>query len=114
MHGQGSGAALIWSPFASVEDARTAASVLIAENLVACANIVPEILSVFRHEGEVQSAAEVGVLFKTQAGLLDGATQRLAELHPYDVPAIIGWLADSAPDATREWLAGLATVREGR
>lgn len=101
------GAALIWSPFGSTEEARQVAGILLQEKLVACANILPELLSIFRYEGEVQSASEVGVLFKTEASLLEAATARLAELHPYETPAICGWLADSAPQETREWLATL-------
>lgn len=107
MEASSSEAALIWTPFGSVEEAREVAGTLLRENLVACANIMPEMLSVFRYEGQVQSASEVGVLFKTHGQLLDAATQRLAQLHPYDTPAICGWSADSAPQATREWLGGL-------
>ncbi len=100
-------AALIWSPFDSVEAANRAAEVLLEDRLIGCANIIPQILSVFRYEGQVQSSSEVGVLFKTQAHLLDKATARLAALHPYDTPAICGWMADNAPPAMRDWLAGL-------
>ncbi|MFB0611916.1 divalent-cation tolerance protein CutA [Aurantiacibacter poecillastricola] len=100
-------AALIWTPFATRDEAMAAASVLIEEKLVACANIVPEIVSIFRYEDAVQSETEVGVLFKTHADLLDAATERLAQLHPYDTPAICGWPASSAPPETRAWLAEL-------
>lgn len=103
-----SGAALIWSPFGAAEQAREVAATLLEEGLVACANILPQMLSVFRYEGQVQSSAEVGVLFKTNGALLDAATQRLAQLHPYDTPAICGWMADSAPEVTRRWLAELS------
>ena len=102
-----SGPALIWTPFDTMEEARNVANAMVGERLVACANIVPGIISVFRYEGKVQSAEEIGVLFKTDARLLDRATARLAELHPYDTPAICGWTGDSAPPETREWLAGL-------
>lgn len=101
------GAALIWSPFETQADAERAARVLLEEGLVACANIVPHLTSVFRYEGKVQQASEVGALFKTDARLLEQATTRLAELHPYQTPAICGWNADSAPPETRTWLAGL-------
>ncbi len=106
-------AAMIWSPFASTPEARQVAEILLQEKLVACANILPELLSIFRYEGKVQSASEVGVLFKTEASLLDAATRRLAELHPYDTPAICGWHVDSAPEETRKWLAGLLAA-EGK
>lgn len=101
------GAALIWSPFESQESAELAASALVEEGLVACANILPHMTSIFRYEGKVQQASEVGALFKTDARLLERATARLAELHPYQTPAICGWVADSAPQETRSWLAGL-------
>lgn len=101
------GAALIWSPFGGLADAESVARVLVDEGLVACANIVPHLTSIFRYEGEVQQASEVGALFKTDARLLERATARLAELHPYEAPAICGWVADSAPEETRTWLAAL-------
>ncbi len=101
------GAALIWSPFETQSDAEQAARTLVEEGLVACANIVPHLTSVFRYEGQVQQASEVGVLFKTEARLLEQATTRLAKLHPYTTPAICGWHADSAPQETRKWLAEL-------
>lgn len=106
------GAALIWSPFASADDARAVAEAMLEECLIACANILPQVISVFRYEGRVQSGAEVGVLFKTHPDLLQAATSRLSELHPYDTPAICGWLADSTPLATRDWLAGLLPGEE--
>mgnify|MGYP006177019709 CR=1 FL=1 len=43
-------------------------------------------------------------LFKTSAARLDEAARHLAKIHPYDAPAIIGWKADMAGDATLEWL----------
>jgi len=107
MEASETGAALIWSPFGSVEEARPVAETLVQEKLVACANILPEVMSVFSYEGQVQSAAEVGVLFKTHSRLLAEATARLSQLHPYETPAICGWHVDSAPQETRDWLAGL-------
>lgn len=102
-----SGAAMIWSPFATSADAERVAAQLVEERLVACANIVPHLTSIFRYEGKVQQAGEAGALFKTHPHLLERATRRLAELHPYETPAVCGWMADSAPAETRSWLAAL-------
>lgn len=98
-------AALLWCPFGDEESARAVASALIAEGLVACANIFPGLVSIYRWEGAVAEAGEAGVLFKTTALLLGQASERLAQLHPYDVPAIVGWEAQQAPRATLAWLA---------
>jgi periplasmic divalent cation tolerance protein len=39
--------------------------------------------------------------------MLGAATVRLADLHPYEEPAIVGWECDAAAPATTAWLAAL-------
>jgi periplasmic divalent cation tolerance protein len=104
----GGGPALIWSPFADEDSAAAAAARLIEEGLVACANIIPQMRSLYVWRGERGETRECGVLFKTDAALLEQATRRLAELHPYETPAVIGWRADSVAPATAAWLGELA------
>lgn len=106
------GPALIWCPFADPDSAAQAAERLLEEGLIACANILPPMRSIYRWRGERGEGAEVGVLFKTDAALLNRATQRLAEIHPYDTPAILGWKADVASPATAGWLGELVTTAE--
>ena len=97
-------AALIWSPFATEEAAAEAASQLLDERLIACANILPGIRSLYVWRGERGEARECGALFKTTAALLNPAIARLAEIHPYDAPAIAGWHTDAVAPATASWL----------
>jgi periplasmic divalent cation tolerance protein len=96
--------ALIWCPFADEASAEAAAQQLLDERLVACANILPPMRSLYAWQGERGEALEVGVLFKTDASALDRATARLAEIHPYDTPAVLGWRTDTAARPTAEWL----------
>jgi periplasmic divalent cation tolerance protein len=96
--------ALIWCPFADEASAVAAAQQLLDERLVACANILPPMRSLYSWRGERGEAVEVGVLFKTDASALDRATARLAEIHPYDTPAVLGWRTDTAARPTAEWL----------
>ena len=100
-------AALVWCPFPDGDSAETAAGVLLDEGLIACANILPAIRSLYVWQGERHCGDEVGVLFKTTADRLDRAVARLAEVHPYDPPAILGWRCDAAAPGTLAWLAGL-------
>ena len=102
-----SGAALIWCPFADEASAEAAAGRLLDEGLVACANILPCVRSLYRWQGVRGEARECAVLFKTDARLLERATERLAHIHPYDEPAVIGWRADCSAPATAAWLAAL-------
>jgi len=101
------GAALIWCPFADEDSAAEAAGTLLDEGLIACANIVPGLRSLYLWKGERGEGREVGVLFKTSAERLEPAVRRLESLHPYETPAIAGWRCDAAGAATAEWLAEL-------
>ncbi|OGS55173.1 MAG: divalent cation transporter [Erythrobacter sp. RIFCSPHIGHO2_12_FULL_63_10] len=97
--------ALIYCPFPDRDAARDVAATLIEERLIACANILGPIESLYVWEGVRGEAEEIAVLFKTDASALDNAIARLGVLHPYDTPAIIGWRCDATHPATAHWLA---------
>ncbi|AOL25035.1 divalent cation tolerance protein [Erythrobacter litoralis] len=101
-------AALAYAPFPDRDSAREIAGTLLAERLIACANILAPVESVFEWDGRRTSEEEVGALFKTTSAALAALIERLGELHPYDTPAIIGWHCDAGHPATLEWLG--ATV----
>ena len=100
-------AALLWSAFADEESATAVAGQLLDEGLIACANLVPGVRSLYLWRGERGDARECAMLCKTEASLLERACARLAELHPYDTPAVSGWLADATAAATDAWLGEL-------
>lgn len=88
-------------------DAETATAIartLLEERLIACASVVPGVVSLYRWEGEVRSDSEVLVVLKTVAGAGDALSRRISELHPYDVPEVL--LLDTAggADPYLEWV----------
>lgn len=99
--------ALIWCPFPDEESAASLAAALLDAKLIACANILGPVRSLYEWQGERGDAREIGVLFKTDARLLEAAVARLADLHPYETPAVLGWRCDAAAPATSGWLASL-------
>ncbi|WP_298306564.1 divalent-cation tolerance protein CutA [uncultured Erythrobacter sp.] len=99
-------AALVWCLFPDAGTARVVAGTLLEEKRIACANILPTVESVFTWKGVVSSETESAVLYKTTAEHLEPLTKRLEELHPYETPAIVGWLVDETPPQTLEWLIG--------
>lgn len=99
--------ALIWCPFPDAAAARVAADALLDERLIACANILPAMTSVYVWQGARELGEECGALFKTNAAALAAAIARLAELHPYDEPAVLGWRCDAAAPGTAAWLESL-------
>lgn len=101
------GPALAWCPFPDATSAASVCSALLDEGLIACANMLPNMVSLFAWNGERGESTETGVLLKTDAALLDRMIQRLGELHPYDEPAILGWNCDASLPATAAWLGAL-------
>ena len=71
------------------EVARQLARTLVEERLIACANLLPGVTSVYRWEGAVQEEPEVLLVLKTRAGRLPELEARLGDLHPYDVPELV-------------------------
>lgn len=100
--------ACLYTLIDSVEAAEAVARHMLAERLVACANIHAPCRSLYHWDGEMADAEEIPVLFKLPIGAVEAATARLAELHPYDTPAIAAWVAETTPDYAA-WLVGEAS-----
>ena len=62
---------------------------LVEERLVACANVVPGLKSIYWWEGAVEEASEVLVLLKARGADVGRISKRVEELHPYSVPEVI-------------------------
>jgi len=99
-------AATVWCPFPDQKAVRRAAKLLLNENLIACANILPSVESIFEYDGQVSASIEAVGVFKTTSEKLESVISRLGELHPYDTPAIVGWECDAAHPSTLNWLNG--------
>lgn len=99
----GEEAGLIWCPFADTKSAREAIAALLNERLIACANILPGLHSLYIWQGARTEESECGALLKTAPPRLAQAMERLEQLHPYDQPAITGWVA-RASVGTARWL----------
>ena len=92
MTGEGGDASEVVLALSTAPDADSAARVartLVDERLIACANLVPGLTSIYRWQSAVQTDAEVLLLMKTRRALVGRLKERLPELHPYDVPELL-------------------------
>jgi periplasmic divalent cation tolerance protein len=85
--------------------ANAIALALVEEKLAACVNILPRVQSIYRWQGAVESASEIALLIKSTAANYPALEQRIAELHPYDVPEIIALPITHGLPAYLNWLA---------
>ena len=76
-----------------MEEAQKIGRILVEEGLVACANIVPEIQSIFSWEGQVTEEREALLILKSVKESFESIEAKVKALHSYDVPEIIA-LAD--------------------
>lgn len=88
----------------SEEQARPIAESLVALRLAACVQILPQMRSVYRWKGKVESATEVLVLIKTRRALLPRVSQEIEKLHPYDLPEVIALPVVDGLGRYLEWL----------
>ena len=90
-NGPGAGAeprvALATAP--DVEVAARIAHALVDERLAACANLVPQVRSIYRWQGRVEDDTEVLMVIKTRADRVAALADRLRALHPYEVPELL-------------------------
>jgi len=91
----------------TVPDAPTGeriARALVEERLIACANLLRGVTSIYRWQGAVQAEGEELVVMKTRAALLDRVFARAAELHPYEVPELIALPVQHGADSYCHWV----------
>jgi periplasmic divalent cation tolerance protein len=94
--------ALITAP--DLETGTRIARALVEERLVACVNLVPGIRSIYRWEGNVEEDAEVLLLVKTRADRAGDLADRVAELHPYELPEVVMLPAVGGSPAYLDWV----------
>lgn len=89
---------LVYITTPSLAEAKKIALALVQEKLAACANILPQISSVFYWNGELQESNESLLLLKTNQDKFPALQQRVRELHSYELPCIVALpVADGLP-----------------
>jgi periplasmic divalent cation tolerance protein len=95
---------LVLTTCSSAEEARRISQELIERRLAACVNIIPQIESVYRWKGEVESATEWLLIIKTTADAFERLQYALVKLHSYDVPECIEIAIEGGSRAYLEWI----------
>ena len=83
------GLSLIYITFSNKDEAKKIAKELISLKLVACANIIKDMESVYEYNGEIHDGNETILILKTKSTLFEDVKNKVLELHSYDLPCII-------------------------
>ena len=91
------------------QSAETLARRLVDERMIACANFVPGVRSIYRWNGEIRDEGEVLVLMKSSAERVELVQSRVHDLHPYDVPEILVLPFASGHRPYLDWITAQVT-----
>jgi len=83
------------------KEAQRIARGLLEAKLIACANILPGVQSLFWWQGKIDSAKEVMLILKTKKILFKKIVTKVKSLHSYQTPEII---ALDVGDGSRDYL----------
>lgn len=97
--------------FPDLEKARQIGTLIVEKQLAACVNLLPGVESIYRWQGNIESAGEILAIFKTTAAGYSALRDELISLHPYDVPEVVALEVDQVAEAYGKWIA--SEVRDG-
>ncbi len=95
---------IVLSTAGSEQEAHKIAHFLVKRRLAACVNILPQVQSIYRWKGEIESAQEWLLLIKTRADKFPAVCDAIRELHSYEVPECIVLEIEDGSLAYFQWL----------
>jgi periplasmic divalent cation tolerance protein len=94
------------------DEAQGIAESLVSERLAACVNIVPQVGSVYRWQGKVESGSESMLVIKTTASRIEELCERVVELHSYSCPEVIALEVSDGYLPYLNWIVESTSVEE--
>jgi periplasmic divalent cation tolerance protein len=85
--------------------ARKIATHLLKKRLIACANVLPIVDSMYRWKGKIVRTKEWALIAKTSSTKARAVEKEVLKVHPYDVPCIVRFIASANADFER-WIKG--------
>jgi len=86
---------------------------LLTRRLIACANLIDSMTSLYWWEGEIRQDRETALILKTREELLPELIDSIRKLHAYNCPCVAAWpITAGNPDFLRWMETETATPRD--
>jgi periplasmic divalent cation tolerance protein len=89
---------------ANKQEAENIAQRLLKERLIACANIIGPVSSLFHWAGKIEEAEEYLILMKSREDLFEKLAETVKAFHSYEVPEILVLPIVDGSRAYLDWL----------
>lgn len=77
---------------------------IVNNRLAACVHTLPAGVSIYRWQGNVESAREITLIIKTSADRYAELQDEIVKLHPFDVPEILAFPVSHGLPAYLNWV----------
>eukprot|EP00796_Vickermania_ingenoplastis_P003618 gene3618-2555_t len=84
---------------------------LVRSHAAACVNLIPQVTSVYRWEGEVKEDEELLLMIKTQRSCVEEVVRQVKDVHPYECPEVIATDVSGGLKPYMDWV--VAQTGEG-
>lgn len=99
----------VYAIFGDAAEAEHIGRTLVEERLAACVNVLGPCRSIYRWQGQIETAEEVPAILKTDSRSADRLVDRIVELHSYDTPCVVAWPIDKVSEGYADWVEGSVT-----
>lgn len=96
---------MIYMTAGSAGEARRIGKALVEARLAACVNVIEGMISMYWWEGTVREDAEVVMIAKTRAALVEPLSAKVRDLHSYDCPCVVAVPITGGNPAFLDWIA---------
>jgi periplasmic divalent cation tolerance protein len=104
-------AIVVFMTAANGEEATRLADMLVGAHLAACVQILPEMESVYRWQGNIERQSEILLLAKTTRAKFAELEREVRALHSYETPEIIAVPVVDGSAPYLDWLTKTADPR---
>ena len=95
---------LIFVTCGSKKEAHKIADALLRKRLIACANIISGVKSVFRWKGRIDKAKEFLLILKTKRSNFKRVEKEVRRVHSYELPEIVALPIVAGNSDYLEWI----------
>jgi periplasmic divalent cation tolerance protein len=101
---------LIYTTCSSLNEAKCISEILLKHNLIACSNIYPSMISLYKWNNMIAEDQECTIIMKATEENFSEIEKQIKKFHSYEIPCIVGLPISQIDDDYANWLLQSTTT----